>query len=157
MDYDVDGIRKLAARYFDGETDDKDEAILRAWAEDAASGKVDVPEDLKSLAMMLGGFRSLSGERMSGDRAFRDTGKVRSSVRRLTVWFTVAAALAAVAYFSNRPVYGYDSDGKPITDKKTALAQAACFERLADLETSLELAGGIFSLLGETSGEDDSE
>ena len=114
MEYDIEKIRQIAAKYYDGESSVEEERLLREFF--GSMQMASVPQDLRPLARMLGSFRSMSQERMP--------------VRRVKRCFLlVAASVAALVLILLRPspevVYGYDSDGKEITDPQQAMAMSA--------------------------------
>lgn len=132
MEYDINKIRALCDRYFDGETTAEEELALREYF----SMEVDIPEDLRAVKVMIGGFAD------AASMTYRPTpAKPKGTVRRL-IWGTIAAAASAalcVAYF-NREIYGYDADGKAITDPEVALEGTQYLSYLSQLETTIDIA-----------------
>ena len=132
MEYDINKIRALCDRYFDGETTAEEELALREYF----SMEVDIPEDLRAVKVMIGGFAD------AASMTYRPTpAKPKGTVRRL-IWGTIAAAASAalcVAYF-NREIYGYDADGRAITDPQAALEGTEYLSYLSQLETTIEIA-----------------
>ena len=115
MEYDIEKIRQIAAKYYDGESSVEEERLLREFF--GSMQMASVPQDLRPLARMVGSFRSMSQERMPVRRVKR---------RFLLVAASVAAALVLILLRpSPEVVYGYDSDGKEITDPQQAMAMSA--------------------------------
>ena len=132
MEYDINKIRALCDRYFDGETTAEEELALREYF----SMEVDIPEDLRAVKVMIGGFAD------AASMTYRPTpAKPKGTVRRL-IWGTIAVAASAalcVAYF-NREIYGYDADGRAITDPQAALEGTEYLSYLSQLETTIDIA-----------------
>ena len=99
-------------------------------------GEFDVPEDLRAVKVMICGFAD------AASMTYRPApAKPKGTFRRL-VWGTVAAAASValcVAYF-NREIYGYDADGKAITDPEIALEGTQYLSYLSQLETTIDIA-----------------
>ncbi len=132
MEYDINEIRALCDRYFDGETLAEEELALKEYfclAEE-------IPEDLKAVKVMVCGFAE------AASMTYRPApAKPKGTVRRL-VWGTIAAAASValcVTYF-NREIYGYDADGKAITDPEVALEGTQYLSYLSQLETTIDIA-----------------
>ena len=132
MEYDINEIRALCDRYFDGETSAQEELTLKEYFCLAD----EIPEDLRAVKVMICGFAD------AASMTYRPASvKPKGTIRRL-IWGTAAAAASAalcVAYF-NREIYGYDADGKAITDPETALEGTQYLSYLSQLETTIDIA-----------------
>ena len=135
MEYDINEIRALCDRYFDGETSAQEELTLKEYFCLAD----EIPEDLRAVKVMICGFAD------AASMTYRPApAKPKGMFRRL-VWGTVAAAASValcVAYF-NREIYGYDADGKAITDPQQALESISCLAYLDNLESSFDIARAL--------------
>lgn len=138
MEYDIEKIRLIAAKYYDGESSVEEERLLREFFGSMQMSAV--PQDLRPLARMLGGFRSMLRERMPARRGRR---------RILLLAASVAAALILTVFRpSAEVVYGYDSEGKAITDPEQALAMSASvFSDLSALGETVDSAEEIIDFL----------
>ena len=135
MEYDINKIRSLCDRYFDAETTAEEELVLREYFAQTER----VPEDLKAVKVMMGGFSQAAAMKYRPAPA-KSSGKVRK-----IVWGTISAA-AAISLFAalfTREVYGYDADGKAITDPQVALESITCLAYLDNLETSFDIARAL--------------
>lgn len=139
MEYDINNIRQLCERYFDGETSAEEEMVLRSYFLEAD----DVPEDLKSVKVMICGFREAASITY---RPAAGAGRQPGKVRRL-VWAAAGVAAAAVLCIGlfRKEVYGYDADGNIITDPQVALEGTSCLAYLDNLQTSIDIAQMITS------------
>ena len=139
MEYDIKKIRRLCERYFDGETSADEEMVLKSYFLQTA----DVPEDMKSVKVMICGFREAASMTY---RPAATAGRQPGKVRRL-VWAAagVAAAAALCIGLFRKEVYGYDADGNIITDPQVALEGASCLAYLDNLQTSIDIAQMITS------------
>ena len=133
MEYEINKIRTLCDRYFDGETSEQEELVLK----DYFSRKKDIPEDLRSVKVMMCGLSEAAT--MTYAQA-----KPSGMVRRL-VWGSIAAAASIVLCISffNREIYGYNADGKAITDPQAALEATRYLSYLSQLETTIDIANMI--------------
>ena len=132
MEYDINKIRALCDRYFDGETSAEEELALKEYFSLAD----EIPEDLQAIKVMICGFADAASMKYRPAPA-----KPKGTFRRLA-WGTVAAAASValcVAYF-NREIYGYDADGKAITDPEIALEGTQYLSYLSQLETTIDIA-----------------
>ena len=132
MEFDINMIRALCDRYFDGDTSAEEELTLRSFFTQAQ----EVPEDLKAVKMMICGMDEAS--RMTYvPAAARPVRKVRR-----IFWGMVAAAASAAICISiaNREIYGYDADGNAITDPQVALESTVLLSHLSKLETTIDIA-----------------
>lgn len=137
MDYDVEKMRLLAGKYFDGTSSDEEEKILRNYFLETR----EVPQDLRSLASMMLAYRSMSEECMRPRR------------RRPYVRFVLCAAAAAAAVLlavlvpSSGTVFGYDSDGCPITSRQeVAMRSEPAFSDLSALGLAMDSAEELLSM-----------
>ena len=114
MEYDLNMITALCEKYFDGATSSEEEQLLRAYFTEAR----DIPENLKSTKVMMCGL---------SEAASLTYGPATRTVRRglvsKIVWSSIgiAASIALCIAVFNRETYGYNIDGKAITDPETAL------------------------------------
>ena len=131
MEYDINKIRALCNRYFNGDTSAEEEAALKEYF----SRTEDIPADLKAVKVMLGGFAEAAA--MTYVPAARKSGKIRR-----IIWGTIttAASIALCITFFNREIYGYDADGKAITDPQVALESTKYLAYLSQLETTIDIA-----------------
>lgn len=138
MEYDINMIRALCDKYFDGGTSAEEERTLRSYFTQVQ----DVPGDLKAVKMMICGMDEAS--RMTYVPAAAEpvrTGRMSMKVRRI-IWSTIAAAASVAVCFSlfNREVYGYDAEGNAITDPQVALESTVLLSHLSKLETTIDIA-----------------
>ena len=124
MEYDINKIRALCDRYFDGDITEDEEMTLKSWFLNTE----EVPSDLKPVKAMFRGFEEAAAMR------YRTFGRI--------FWGTVAAAAAAAVCIGifNREIYGYDADGKAITDPQVAMESTSYLSYLDNLETSIDIA-----------------
>lgn len=140
MEYDMNKIRALCDRYFDGETSAGEEQVLREYFLLAE----DVPADLRAVKVMLCGMDDAASMTYSHSGTGQHTtrGSVRKMSIRRIIWGTIAAAASVAICISlfNREVYGYDADGKAITDPQEALEGTKYLAYLSQLETTIDIA-----------------
>ena len=124
MEYDINKIRVLCGRYFDGDITEDEEMTLKSWFLNTE----EVPSDLKPVKAMFRGFEEAAAMR------YRTFGRI--------FWGTVAAAAASAVCIGifNREIYGYDADGKAITDPQVAMESTSYLSYLDNLETSIDIA-----------------
>lgn len=134
MEYDINKIRTLCDRYFDGDITEDEEMTLRSWFLHTE----DVPADLKAVRAMFCGFKEASAmtyrPSVSGKKTHRPFGRI--------FWGTVVTAAAAAICIGifNREIYGYDAEGNAITDPQVAMEGTAYLTYLDNLETSIDIA-----------------
>lgn len=137
MEYDINRIRALCDKYFDGETTVDEELMLKAYFMTSK----DVPTDLKAVKAMICGMEEASKMTYSPAPAkpARTFGNGRFG---RIIWGTVAATASVAICISlfNREIYGYDADGKAITDPQEALESTECLALLDKLETTINIA-----------------
>lgn len=137
MEYDINRIRTLCDKYFDGETTVDEEIMLKAYFMASA----DVPSDLRAVKAMICGMEEVSKMTYSPAPAkpARTFGNGRFG---RIIWGTVAAAASVAICISlfNREIYGYDADGKAITDPQEALEGTKYLAYLSRLETTIDIA-----------------
>ncbi len=137
MEYDINRIRALCDKYFDGETTVDEELMLKAYFMTSE----DVPTDLKAVKAMICGMEEASKMTYSPAPAkpARTFGNGRFG---RIIWGTVAATASVAICISlfNREIYGYDADGKAITDPQEALESTECLALLDKLETTINIA-----------------
>lgn len=133
MEYDINKIRNLCDRYFDGDITEDEERTLRAWFLHTE----DIPADLKAVKTIFCGFEK------AAEMTYRPSAprkKTHKTIGRI-FWGTVVAAAAAVCIgIFNREIYGYDADGKAITDPQVAMESTAYLAYLDNLKTSIDIA-----------------
>ncbi len=124
-------LGELAVRYMDGTLDEAGETELKEILLSFPEGEV--PREYEALAVLFRGFGTMAQEKMPERSGWR-------KMLAVSVSAVAAAAAAVVLFFAARPVYGYDSSGRPITDRKKAMAQTECFQMLSRLEISVKSA-----------------
>lgn len=131
MEFDINMIRTLCERYFDGETTSEEEKTLRAYFRQVR----DIPADLHSVKVMVCGLEDASV------MTYKPAARARMTARKI-FWGVVATAAAVVICIGlfNREIYGYDAEGNAITDPKTALESTNYLTYLDNLETSFDIA-----------------
>ncbi len=137
MEYDINKIRALCDRYFDGETTVDEDLMLKAYFMTTE----DVPTDLKAVKAMICGMEDAS--KMTYSPAPANPARTFGNGRLgRIIWGTVAAAASVAICISlfNREIYGYDADGKAITDPQEALESTECLALLDKLETTINIA-----------------
>ena len=134
MEYDINKIRNLCDRYFDGDITEDEERTLRAWSLHTE----DIPADLKAVKTIFCGFEKAAEMTYSPSAPEKKTYRTFSRI----FWGTVAAAAAAAVCIGifNREIYGYDADGKAITDPQVAMESTAYLAYLDNLKTSIDIA-----------------
>lgn len=162
-----DRLDSLAGKYLDGDADKAGTKRLKTALEQVP--EEDLSPELKALKIMLEGFEGLyrdtgysstvrtktPGAVAAADKACGGTDVKRGIIsramsRRLRIAIPAAVSAAAAilaAVMVTRPVYGYDSDGRPIRDPHMALAQTECFKTLSVLESNIGQADDLASLL----------
>ncbi len=138
-------LENLAVSYMEGTLDEAGEAELKAMLLSSPGGEV--PRGYEAIALLFRGFGAMAQERMP-----ERTGRKRLFIAAVSA----AAAAAAVAglFFIVRPVYGYDSFGKPITDREKALSRTECFQQLSRLDISVKSAGELACFLDPCGGDE---
>lgn len=137
MEYDINRIRTLCDKYFDGETTVDEEIMLKAYFMTSA----DVPSDLRAVKAMICGMEEASKMTYSPAPAKPARSFGNGRFGRI-IWGTVAAAASVAICISlfNREIYGYDADGKAITDPQEALEGTKYLAYLSRLETTIDIA-----------------
>ena len=135
MEYDINKIRTLCDRYFDGDSTAEEEELLREYFNQVK----DIPADLRAVKVMMRGM-SETAEMTYSPAVARSKGIVRK-----IVWGTISAAAAIGLFVSlfDREVYGYDAEGKAITDPQQALESITCLAYLDNLESSFDIARAL--------------
>ena len=135
MEYDINKIRTLCDRYFDGDTTAEEELLLREYF----NRTKDIPADLRAVKVMMAGMSEAAAMTYS-PAVTRPKGIVRK-----IVWGTISAAAAIGLFVSlfDREIYGYDADGKAITDPQEALESISCLAYLDNLESSFDIARAL--------------
>lgn len=134
MESEINRIRLLCDRYFEGETTAVEEQAIREYFARAR----DIPDDMKSVRTMMCGFAQAVSMTYEGATAVSRNKGIIPKV----IWGSVAAAasIALCMTLYNSPIYGYDADGNAITDPETALADASYLANLDMLETTINIA-----------------
>lgn len=137
MEYDINRIRTLCDKYFDGETTVDEEIMLKAYFMASA----DVPSDLRAVKAMICGMEEASKMTYSPAPA-KPARSFGNGIFGRIIWGTVAAAASVAICISlfNREIYGYDADGKAITDPQEALEGTKYLAYLSRLETTIDIA-----------------
>ncbi len=137
MEYDINRIRTLCDKYFDGETTVDEEIMLKAYFMTSA----DVPSDLRAVKAMICGMEEASKMTYSPAPA-KPARSFGNGIFGRIIWGTVAAAASVALCISlfNREIYGYDAEGKAITDPQEALEGTKYLAYLSRLETTIDIA-----------------
>lgn len=133
MKHDIEEIRTAANAWYDGVTTERQEEMLREYFSNTSMN--DIPYDLRTVARMMAGFRDIACEIMP------ETVIVRKPMYRKFWGYAVAASVAVCVMcglFAKRTVYGYDYDGRAITDRQMAMESAECLECLSLLDENME-------------------
>lgn len=132
MEYDINKIRTLCDRYFDGDTTAEEEQMLREYF----SSVRDIPADLKAVKVMMTGMSEAAA------MTYSPPAPARKGIIRKIVWGTISAAAAIGLFVSlfDREIYGYDADGKAITDPDIAFESTKYLSYLSQLETTIDIA-----------------
>ena len=134
MESEINRIRLLCDKYFEGETTAVEEQAIREYFARAR----DIPDDMKSVMTMMCGFAQAASMTYDGATAVsRNKGIIHK-----VIWGSTAAAasIALCMTLYNSPIYGYDADGNAITDPEKALADASYLANLDMLETTINIA-----------------
>lgn len=141
MKHEIEEIRKAVDAWYDGNATEQQESMLSGYF--SSTEMDDIPEDLHTVALLMAGFRGMAGDRMPGQTLI-----VRRHSKRI-FWFSVAAASAALllvcGLLTGRTVYGYDYDGRTITDRQQALASTECLDCLRLLDDNMEYLDELFN------------
>ena len=134
MESEINRIRLLCDRYFEGETTAVEEQAIREYFARAR----DIPDDMKSGTTMMCGFAQAASMTYEGATAVSRNKGIIPKV----IWGSVAAAasIALCMTLYNSPIYGYDADGNAITDPEKALADDSYLANLDMLETTINIA-----------------
>lgn len=152
MERTIDEMKELLARWYEAQTTDDEERMLREWFRTAR----ELPAELEGARAMFGGFDALADEHatsrsLHGDaQATRPTdrslhyGLRRSFVRHTAVW--AAAAVVAVgvllaAGYLSRP-YCY-INGVAVRDAEVAMQTTVYFEQLGQFDRSMRTFEGM--------------
>ena len=132
MEYDINKIRTLCARYFDGDTTTEEEQLLREYFNHVK----DIPADLRAVKVMMTGMSEAAA------MTYSQPAHALNVIIRKIVWWTISAAAAIGLFVSlfDREIYGYDADGKAITDPDIAFESTKYLSYLSQLETTIDIA-----------------
>ena len=132
MEYDINKIRTLCDRYFDGDTTAEEEQLLREYFNHVK----DIPADLRAVKVMMTGMSEAAA------MTYSPPAPARKGIIRKIVWGTISAAAAIGLFVSlfDREIYGYDADGKAITDHDIAFESTKYLSYLSQLETTIDIA-----------------
>lgn len=124
----IERIRKLSMLYLEAGTDDAEELELKKYF--LCTPRESVPEELHTLQTMFRGYEGIASAKPA---------RRKTRMKVIVCSLAACAAAAAILVGTGRmiPVYGYDSDGRAIKDKKEALEQTKYFSLLSELETSI--------------------
>ena len=132
MEYDINKIRTLCDMYFDGDTTAEEEQLLREYFNHVK----DIPADLISVKVMMTGMSEAAA------MTYSPPAPARKGIIRKIVWGTISAAAAIGLFVSlfDREIYGYDADGKAITDPDIAFESTKYLSYLSQLEATIDIA-----------------
>ena len=132
MEYDINKIRTLCDRYFDGDTTAEEEQLLREYFNHVK----DIPADLRAVKVMMTGMSEAAA------MTYSPPAPARKGIIRKIVWGTISAAAAIGLFVSlfDREIYGYDADGKAITDPDIAFESTKYLSYLSQLEITIDIA-----------------
>ena len=132
MEYDINKIRTLCDRYFDGDTTAEEEQLLREYFNHVK----DIPADLRAVKVMMTGMSEAAA------MTYSPPAPARKGIVRKIVWGTISAAAAIGLFVSlfDREIYGYDANGKTITDPDIAFESTKYLSYLSQLETTIDIA-----------------
>ena len=132
MEYDINKIRTLCDRYFDGDTTAEEEQLLREYFNHVK----DIPADLRAVKVMMTGMSEAAA------MTYSPPAPARKGIVRKIVWGTISAAAAIGLFVSlfDREIYGYDADGKAITDPDIAFESTKYLSYLSQLEITIDIA-----------------
>ena len=132
MEYDINKRRTLCDRYFDGDTTAEEEQLLREYFNHVK----DIPADLISVKVMMTGMSEAAA------MTYSPPAPARKGIIRKIVWGTISAAAAIGLFVSlfDREIYGYDADGKAITDPDIAFESTKYLSYLSQLEATIDIA-----------------
>ena len=132
MEYDINKIRTLCDRYFDGDTTAEEEQLLREYFNHVK----DIPADLRAVKVMMTGMSEAAA------MTYSPPAPARKEIISKIVWGTISAAAAIGLFVSlfDREIYGYDADGKAITDPDIAFESTKYLSYLSQLETTIDIA-----------------
>ena len=132
MEYDINKIRMLFDRYFDGDTTAEEEQLLREYFNHTK----DIPADLRAVKVMMTGMSEAAA------MTYSPPAPARKGIVRKIVWGTISAAAAIGLFVSlfDREIYGYDANGKAITDPDIAFESTKYLSYLSQLETTIDIA-----------------
>ena len=132
MEYDINKIRTLCDRYFDGDTTAEEEQLLREYFNHVK----DIPAYLRAVKVMMTGMSEAAA------MTYSPPAHARKGIVRKIVWGTISAAAAIGLFVSlfDREIYGYDADGKAITDPDIAFESTKYLSYLSQLETTIDIA-----------------
>lgn len=132
MEYDINKIRTLCDKYFDGDTTAEEEQLLREYFNHVK----DIPADLRAVKVMMTGMSEAAA------MTYSPPAPARKGIIRKIVWGTISAAAAIGLFVSlfDREIYGYDADGKAITDPDIAFESTKYLSYLSQLETTIDIA-----------------
>ena len=103
MEYDINKIRTLCDRYFDGDTTAEEEQLLREYFNHVK----DIPADLRAVKVMMTGMSEAAA------MTYSPPAPARKGIIRKIVWGTIsaAAAISLVVALSGREVYDRPTGG----------------------------------------------
>lgn len=140
----INEIRRLLTKWYGGDTEAFEEERLREFFLGTPAGEL--PEDIRTAGIIFRGSRTIAQETMP----HRPSATVRRLKRRITAFaissVAAAAVILAAVLGTGSNIYGYDSEGNPITDPHEALAMTDCFGQLSKLQTTMDIADMFLSV-----------
>lgn len=147
----IDEIKGLLTRWYEAQTTDEEERMLREWFRTAR----ELPAELEGARAMFGGFDALADEHATSRSLHGDvqaTPQADSSlryglrllVRRTAVWATAAVVAVGVllaAGYLSRP-YCY-INGVAVRDAEVAMQTTVYLEQLGQFDRSMRTFEGI--------------
>lgn len=137
MEFEMNKIRQICIRYFDGDSTAEEEMQLRTYFRLAEN----IPDDLQAVKIMICGFEETA--KITYSPSAKKTSAIsRKGLIKKLIWGTIATAASIAICISlfNKEIYGYDTDGKAITDPEAALEGTKYLSYLSKLETTIDIA-----------------
>lgn len=132
MEFDINKIKLLCDKYFDGETSVEEEALLR----DYFAQSDDIPADLKAVKVMICGLSDASSMTYEPK-----VSKPKTLVRKI-VWsaVAVAASVAMIVALNQRGMSGRTSGTEPVSGQMESPEGMKYLAYLEKFETAIEMA-----------------
>lgn len=133
MENNIDQIRALIQKWYEGENSVKEEEMLRAFF--LSSDTLDLPKDMKTAASIFRGEAGIRKENFPGIE--------KKSSHRFSYFSMIMALAASVALiffiWGRKETFGFNYDGSKITEKSDAMASAEYMQYLDLLEDNLNM------------------